>query len=788
MTTFQARRHRLQLPSPPSSDDPDVLKGHIEDMRRLVQDEFNRLSTDFYDFRLATYNAAVIPLPGVANISVTKDRYSMSATWENPDASNPTPTHIRLRIKEITPNSWAEFSFPKDSWEFNGLDPNTQYTLEIQLIARFEATETFVSTTRNCPSLPVLRTAESDIRAKVFTTDPGVSPPSDPGTNDDHVDFNFPDTDGTPGTAGGGDCYWGYQFQYSANCAWTDIGSETEVDGDVGDVNIGTADAPFSSYTSATRFRMKFREKCNAGATIGDWDYTPWFVPVDWSDADCLGIPKSASRAEEPYSTADLFVLPGVCCEDDAWGQITEELSDTVFTPQEPGFGCIEYQDSEWTLIGADTTNPGPPTARIFQPILTGTVPALANFNAETDFTIAFDIYIPDDALSESQSVYAPGGGGFGVPILNVGEKIKVYLIANTQIIGYRLLVQVPRDGGGAYEFSTDYLAYAEWNNLYYVHDVSEADGRILYANGTETDRSANAIANDFNGITTDVRVGTVNEMKIRKICMWDEAVPAEAIAEANELYLNAFYGTGTGTDITNPPTLNVNVGDVVFALSVTRDNITSATASAPSGFTGTATLSAWSTVAASSRFDTSGVSDGASGVYAAVVTAAGTIATLSSPNAGGRLGYVVVPGLETASATDVTQAFGTVTTTKATEASQSGSATPGAATGGGYRLLTFVGGGGGYDVADAGDNGANGSVADYAPQFSTKPFGQLSKINGFSVSSAYTGFTACFASSAAYSTATQSFTISKPGAASTGTSSMASGGFNIHQVELVQD
>lgn len=105
----------------PNTDDPAVLKRALDQMKRLVQDEFNRLSTDFYDFKKATYDAGIIPLRAVSNIAVTFDEYSMTATWELPDGDEITPTIVRVRILEISPNTWAEYSYPKTSWSFSGL-------------------------------------------------------------------------------------------------------------------------------------------------------------------------------------------------------------------------------------------------------------------------------------------------------------------------------------------------------------------------------------------------------------------------------------------------------------------------------------------------------------------------------------------------------------------------------------------------------------------------------------------------------------------------------------------
>lgn len=485
----------------------------MDQMKRLVQDEFNRLATDFYDFKKTTFDAGIIPLRGVSNIAVTKDQYGMSATWELPDGDEITPTHVRVRILEISPNSWSLYTYPKTSWEFNGLTPGTQYTLQIQLVATFEATDTFVSTTRNCPSVPVLRTAESDIKAKVFTTDDGVGPPTDGITNDTTINFNFPNTQGTPGTVGGGDCWWEYKIQYRAACAWVDTGAGgAEVDGNVGDVTMDTASAPFSTYPNAL-FRLAYREICNSVPQA--WVYAEPFMAVDFADADCLGIVKSASLSETPFDTADLFAIPGVCQADGTWMQIVDVLTDTELFPQEPGFKCVEYIDDEWTLI-ADSTDDYAVSNVIYTGLLAGQLAAIGNLNAESDFTLYFEINVADNAL-------ALRGGTGAYTIIELGGKIKVQLIENTS--EYSLQITVPRDGGGAYVFRADDLVYGDWVSFYYVHDVSEPDGRILYVNTLEVARSSNAIANDFDGITSDVTISTVNDMQIRAIYGWAQAL-----------------------------------------------------------------------------------------------------------------------------------------------------------------------------------------------------------------------------------------------------------------------
>jgi hypothetical protein len=523
MSGFKARRHRLEIPAMPNSDDPAVLKRALDQMKRLVQDEFNRLSTDFYDFKKATYDAGVLPLRAVSQIALTFDEFSVAATWELPDGQEVEPTHVRVRILEISPDTWAEYTYPKTSWEFNGLDPGTQYTFQVQLVARFEATESFVSATRNCPSVPVLRLAESDIRSKVFTTDEGVGPPTDGGTNDTNITFTFPDTDGTPGAVDSTDCWWGYKFQYRTACAWADTAvSEAFAAGDVGTVAIDSDDVPFTTYPNSV-FRLAYREICD-GVAQG-WVYGTPFMAVDYSDPDCFGIAKSASDAVAPFTIADNFKIPGVCQQDGTALQIVDVLTDTEFLTQSPGFSCVEYIDNEWTLIGADTSDPAiSPT--IFQPMLSGGLATIAAITSTQDFSFAMDIKIPDNAL-----LLAGGSGAY--TIVNIGNVIKINIIQNTTGVGFQVQVLVPREGGGQYDFRTSFLAYGAWNEIAYVQDTSEANGRKLYANGILDAESTNAFEVNVDANDGTLQINTVNDMQLRKVAMWNSVVNFSGVPTA---------------------------------------------------------------------------------------------------------------------------------------------------------------------------------------------------------------------------------------------------------------
>jgi len=563
MVEFKARRHRLELPPMPSTDDPKQLKRAMDQMKRLVQDEFNRLSTDFYDFKLATFNAGIIPLRAPANITITKNEYSASFTWELPDGDDITPTEVQVRILEISPNTWATYTYPKTSWSTSGLVPGTQYTFQIRLRAVFEATDSFVSTTRNCPSVPVLRTAESSIKAKVFTTDDGVGPPIDNGTDNTEVIFRYPETDGTPGAVGGSDCWWGYKFQYRAACAWADTAvSEAFADGNVGDVTIDTGAAPFTTYPNAL-FRLAYREICN-GVTQ-DWVYGEPFMAADFGNPDCLGISKSISQSTSPFATADMFALPAACQGDGTGLQIVDGLTQDEFFPMEPGFKCIEYIDDEWTIIADDTTDPAVSNV-IYTGLLQGTVPEVGNLHDESDFTISLEIKVPDNSL-----VLAGGTGAY--TILNMGGAVLVNVTQN--VSDYSITVVVPRSGGGSYVFRADNLAYATWNSVFYVHDVSEADGRQLWVNQAIVDTSSNAFLNEFSDIDNSVTISTVNDMQIRKVYGWTRALtPAEITSSAFTVYniINSFSPVGYWPyrDTSSPAVDIVSANNGVVGASVT--------------------------------------------------------------------------------------------------------------------------------------------------------------------------------------------------------------------------
>ena len=757
MTEFTARRHRLNIPSSSGSDDPAVLKKEMSTMRQLMMDEFNRMADDFYLFKKTTFESGVLPLKQVNNLAVTFDEYSVNAVWENPQQDTLTPTHVRVRILEISPNDWAEYSYPKDSWEFNGLSAGTQYTLQVQLIGRYEATDTFVSTTRNCPSVPVLRIAESAIKAKVFTTDDGVGAPTDPGLTDPEIEFPFPDPPDTGGTVGSSGCWWEYGYQNFSigTFSWADIGSLTEFSGLVSSVVTDTSAAPFSSFTDGV-FRMKYRSVCNG--VDGDWVYTPSFTLADATA--CGPSTASVSAGQTPYSTADLYAIPVPCFGVGEWLFAKDSVSDTEVVNHFPAYSGLGRVDDEWTYFGADTS--GEVTG--YGQLATATLPLIAELNDTSDFTISHDFYF------EAQYLNSPGGQPITYPVLVLGNKIKISVIHVSASV-YSLIVVVPRDGGGQYSFRADNLSYQTWTNLYYVHDTSEADGRILYINGVEVDRSANAIENDFDGIDGTFKLYGFPEVRYRKMYGWKSAIDADTIAEANVLYNAWSYLPTYASDSTS---YDVAVGDVVFCAVNYRD-IGYAAAGAPATPGGTAVWGSWSYVSAGINYDSLGVSDGEFRVSAAVCTTAGNITNITS-GAARSTHWVLVPGLETTGATDVTAAYGTVTNTKGTEASSTMTATPGAAGSGGYRLLTFFGCGGPALNAGAGTGSRGDSL-----KFSSSPSGEHPDATIYEASSGYLRGGTWFATDAAYSTSTQTFTVSDP-------PNLAAGGLGAVQIELVED
>ena len=510
MTSFTSRQHRLEIPPMPNTEDPAVMKRHMESMRRLMQDEFNRLSTDFYDFKKTTFEAGILPLKAPSQIELVIGQGSVVATWENPQQDSIIPTHVRVRIEELSPNEWAEYTYPLTTWETNALYSGTQYTFQVQLIARFEDTDTFVSTTRNCPSVPVQRTAESEVKAKVFTTLAGVGPPADPGTVDTNAQFPIPDTTGTPGVVGGSDCWWGYTWQYRSSCTWTDTGTaEAFVNGDAANIGpIDTASTPFSTRPNALH-RMKYREICDGVAD--DYQYGQEFMAVDYADADCLGVVKSASESVFPYSSATGFAIPAVCMADESNLRIVNGVNDAEWI-KGVGLQCIEYIDDEWTMIGKNGNH---------DVTLIGGTSVVSDLDDLSSFTLAFDFKQPSAYVTTGLTT---------APLITIGDKIKVYYIGF--LTNFDLLVHVPRDGGGVYRFRASGLSYGDWHEFYYVHDTSTETGRkLIVDNILEGQSAAPNNDNNFTGITSQVQFHTLALSQLRKAYFWNEAIEPDELS-----------------------------------------------------------------------------------------------------------------------------------------------------------------------------------------------------------------------------------------------------------------
>lgn len=627
MTGFSGRIHRIELPPIPKTNNPDVLREAMQRNNRIMTDEFNRLATDLYDFKKATYEAAILPLKGVSLITVTPTAFGMSATWENPQPDGITPTHVRVRIFEITPNDWAEYTYPIDAWTFSGLTEGAQYTLQVQLVSRFEATETFVSTTRNCPSVPVLRVAESDIRSKVFTTLPGVRAPVDAKINTTTVDFVFPNPPGgTPGAVDSAFCWWEYGFQRLAEVIptvyeWIDFGSTYEEAGDIGAVDVNLDAAPFTTYASGT-FRMKYREVCNG--TPGSWTYTPSFVKFE-INVPCGGLVPSITAAQPPYLSADMFtVVP--CMEVAEWLKIEDGISGREYTPQLPGYRNYARADDEWTVFAANTANRAI-SPRTHMPILTNNLPLIGALHSTSDFSFSISLYLPELSLT-----FIP------VPweILNLGTKIKLFVSQDSA--SYNVIVQIPRDGGGVYMLRGDNLAPDAWNSILYSHDASDPAGRVLFINGIEADRSAGVIDIDLDGIDNSFKLSTFNEQRTRQLYGWNRVVEEAELPfppEAEYYMSNITLGK---------PSVTLAVGDVVITGQVIRRAF-----APPHGAPATLGSNSWTQLPpAAMNFDSQTIA-GAIGCncWVSQITTAGTYSldSLGSPSHQARM-YAVYRGL----------------------------------------------------------------------------------------------------------------------------------------------
>lgn len=492
----------------------------MEKRDRLVMDQFNRLADDFYNFKKATYEAAVIPLKGVSMIELTIGEFSISATWENPQQDTVTPTHVRVRVQEISPDDWAEYTYPINSWSFAGLLPDTQYTLQIQLVARFESTDTFVSTTRNCPSVQVLRTAESPIKTKIFTTLDGVGPPTDAGIDDFTVDFTFPTPPGA-GTVGSSGCWWEYQFQQFDegtpalyDSTWVDLGSPVEVDGNIGDVQVDLSAAPFTAYQL---FRMKYREVCNG--VDGPWIYGDGFSGMN-VNIPCGDLTQSDSASLAPYDSADWFDI--VPCQNPGspLGQ-KDSISGNLYVKQAPGYrGYSRTTDGEWTVYAENTADPAI-SNRVHVPLLTNNMTQIGALHSTSNFSFAVDVYMPtldDSWLPTPRNLLVLGN--------------KIFLIVVHRQIEYDVFVQIPRDGGGVYTLRANGLQPSTWNSILYSHDATDPNGRILYVNNVEVDRSSGSADLDLDEIDTTFQLNTFAFQATRKVYGWRRAIASDENAE----------------------------------------------------------------------------------------------------------------------------------------------------------------------------------------------------------------------------------------------------------------
>ena len=500
----------MNIPRMGATEDPAK---YAETLRKLVQDEFNRLSTDFYRFRQDTLNAAVIPLRAVSAITTDPSAYGVAVTWENPQQDTIQPTHVRIRILEIA-DTWAEYSYPKNTWEFNGLLPGTQYTVNIQLIARYEDTVSFVSATRNCPSLPVQRVAESEIRSRTFTTDPGVGPPGQ-GTGNTTT-FPFPEAE-NPGTVGGADCWWEYMIQLFDITTWEDTIYTDEIDG-----NADLVDFDQTVLDCTRLYRMNIREVCNS--VPGAWQNGTPFIPAcDWTDP-CGGVSGNDSAADAPFSTADLFEVPKACTEDDQYLVVEDGVSGINMIKMD-GFDTF-YREGDWTVVG---TNPG----SLQYPLMQAQLPLVGDLTGQDDFTVQMDVFTP--AVSAGVGTYI---------MLFLGTKFRISI--NQVPSGFTFSMIAPWDLGGTMNLtSTTIIPVGTWVT---VGARVDADGlKSLWIDGVKEAESVNAIELDLNGMTDDFAMFALEDIEYRRVYGWNRALADDEIGIVPNPVLSTIVYVATG-------------------------------------------------------------------------------------------------------------------------------------------------------------------------------------------------------------------------------------------------
>lgn len=211
---------------------------------------------------------------------------------------------------------------------------------------------------------------------------------------------------------------------------------------------------------------------------------------------------------------------------------------------------------------------------------------------------------------------------------------------------------------------------------------------------------------------------------------------------------------------------LVVTAGDVVVVVTNRRQIGAPPAPIAPTK-TGTCTIGALTAISSVAVYDAAGTSRGSAGLFAALVTAPGTL-QLSGVGSDVMTCFTKLSGLETTGGTTLLTAFGATNLTNA-PAVNTVVATPSAATGGGSALLTICTGGG----------DATGVYGAGLVTFAVAPPGPIVSANIFS-GNTYGQFSAMFAS-VPYSAAPQTVTPASPGP-------FTAGGFAVWQLELIAD
>jgi hypothetical protein len=203
----------------------------------------------------------------------------------------------------------------------------------------------------------------------------------------------------------------------------------------------------------------------------------------------------------------------------------------------------------------------------------------------------------------------------------------------------------------------------------------------VLYVNGVSE-------ASDTSGTALNMGASFENKLALwgnpgatfKRVATWDSVIPVEDLTPVT-LEADAIgYIAGLG-----PAVFEVEADDVILAVMAQAKASSASTVPPTATPSGGAAIDAFTTIGSTYNWDTAGVSRGAMGVYAARVTAAGTV----SVNTGGTLSGMIVKISGADLTSGVASAIGTIT--QATPAlTDNISITPGASTGNGWRQLFF--------------------------------------------------------------------------------------------------